>query len=98
MIIIPYLDMAFTIFRYMLFGRIIMSWFKLPNNQVFHYIWDFLYEMTEPVLAFFRRLMPPAMVGAVGIDFSPIIAFIVLQFAWGLVRSILISVLSSAGV
>lgn len=96
---IAYFDTAFRVYYYVLVARILMSWFKLPNNQMFLYIWDFVYELTEPLLAFFRRLMPPAMVGAVGIDFSPLIAMIVLNFGYtGLLRPLLAALLSSAGV
>lgn len=96
--LIRYFDTAFTVYYWILIARILMSWFKLPNNPIFLYLWDFLYELTEPVLSLFRRIMPPAMVGAVGIDFSPIIAMIVLRFGYSaLIRPILAMIISSAG-
>lgn len=93
---IKYFDTAFSIYYWLLFLRIIMSWFRLPANKIFQHIWNFIYDLTEPVLALFRRIMPSVMVGAVGVDFSPIIAFIVLRFAyWSIIRPILIAIFSS---
>jgi YggT family protein len=78
----------------MLILRILSSWFPLPRNPIVVAVWNFLYEITEPVLGIFRRLLPPAMVGAVGIDLSPIIALFVLQFAYGYaIRPLLITLL-----
>lgn len=96
--IIIYFDTAFQVYYWILIARILMSWFKLPNTPIFLHIWDFLYDLTEPVLSLFRRIMPPAMVGAVGIDFSPLIAMIVLRFAYSsVIRPLLAVLISSAG-
>jgi len=62
-----------------------MSW--LPNVDYYNPMVRFIYNATEPVLAPFRRLLPT--VG--GIDFSPILAFLVLDF----VRRVLIQLLIS---
>ena len=77
-------DIAFTIYRWIIFARIIMSW--LPNGY-YNPMVRFIYDVTEPVLAPFRQLLPS--VG--GIDFSPILVFLVLDF----VRRILLQVLIS---
>ena len=50
-----------------------------------HPIIKFIYEVTEPVMSPFRRLLPPAG----GLDFSPILAV----FAVYLVQSIVIKIL-----
>jgi len=78
-------DIAFTIYRWIIFARIIMSW--LPNVDYYNPMVRFIYDVTEPVLAPFRQLLPS--VG--GIDFSPILVFLVLDF----VRRILLQVLIS---
>jgi YggT family protein len=63
---------------------VLSSWFR-PNwdNPIF----AFLYDITEPVLGFFRKLIPIG--SGVGLDFSPMIAIIVLQ----IIESILIKTL-----
>lgn len=64
---------AFEVLNWLIIARILMSWFPHdPNNPIMR----FIYEITEPVLAPFRRLMPRT---TMPIDFSPIIAVLVLQ-------------------
>jgi len=48
----------------------------------------FIYEVTEPVLGLFRRLLPPRP--SFPIDFSPILAFIVLQLLENIVTRIIL--------
>ncbi|NMB45880.1 MAG: YggT family protein [Firmicutes bacterium] len=67
----------------MIFARIILSW--IPNVDYYHPLVRFLYEATEPILQPFRRLLPSLG----GIDFSPILVFLVLEF----VRNTIIRVL-----
>ena len=54
-----------------IFIRIILGWFVSPMNRVLH----FLIRVTEPVLAPFRRLLPPVAM----IDISPIIVLFLLD-------------------
>ncbi|HHV93269.1 MAG TPA: YggT family protein [Firmicutes bacterium] len=62
-----------------------MSW--LPNVDYYNPLVRFIYDITEPVLAPFRRLLPS--VG--GIDFSPILVFLVLDFVRRIVLQLLIA-------
>lgn len=65
--------MIFKILYFLLVVRIILSWFPVdPYNNVV----STLYQITDPLLAPFRRL--PLRVGM--IDLSPIFAFLVLAF------------------
>lgn len=41
---------------------------------------NFLYDTTEPFLRIFRGLLPAMRMGGMGLDFSPILAFLVLQY------------------
>jgi YggT family protein len=66
-------DYFFTILRYALFARILLSW--IPHNPE-NPLLKILYEGTEPLLAPFRRLMPRS---ALPIDLSPLIAMLVLS-------------------
>jgi YggT family protein len=53
-----------------LFARVVMSWIRVPYNQIVHLI----YQLTEPILRPIRRRMPMS----IGIDFSPMIVFLAL--------------------
>jgi len=67
----------FWLLRMMLFVRIILSWFPIGRNNKFMQI---LFAFTEPVLAPIRNLVNRSPLGGSGmvLDFSPIIAFILL--------------------
>lgn len=41
---------------------------------------NFVYDVSEPYLRIFRNLLPSVRMGGMGIDLSPILAFIVLRF------------------
>lgn len=62
------------LYGWVIFARLIVSWFRLDP---YHPIVQFLYRVTEPVLRPARQLIPPAG----GLDFSPIIVFVVLRIA-----------------
>jgi YggT family protein len=65
-------SLVFNIIYFLLVIRIIVSWVGAdPYNEIVRII----YAITEPILLPFRRL--PLQVGA--IDFSPILAFILLS-------------------
>ncbi len=68
------------IYQILLVIRIILSWFR-PNwsNPVF----ATLSQLTDPYLNLFRSIIPPLG----GMDFSPILAFLLLQFLVGAIRS-----------
>lgn len=40
---------------------------------------NFMYDLTEPFLRLFRRLLPSVAFGGMGLDLSPILAFIALR-------------------
>jgi YggT family protein len=64
------LDSVITLFLIVLFARVILSWIRIPYNPIVQSI----YRMTEPILAPIRRKLPLTW----GIDFSPMIVFILL--------------------
>jgi YggT family protein len=53
---------------------IITSWLRLPYSTTLNRIQRFLYDVCEPYLRIFRRLLPSTG----PIDFSPILAFLML--------------------
>ncbi|HQD90988.1 MAG: YggT family protein [Syntrophomonadaceae bacterium] len=80
--IIQIVETAFTVLVWLIIGRCILSFIR---HDPYHPIIKFIYEVTEPVMSPFRRLLPPAG----GLDFSPILAV----FAVYLVQSIVIKIL-----
>lgn len=75
---------AILIYEIILIARILMSWIPLDrSNPTIDSIVRFLYDITEPVMAPVRNVLPPMG----GFDFSPIVVFIGLQVISSLVRS-----------
>ncbi len=72
---------VFQILYWLLFARIVVTW--LPVDP-FHSAVQFLMQVTEPILAPFRRL--PLQVGM--LDLSAMVAFIALFF----VRNVLVGI------
>ena len=72
------------IYTYIVIGAVIASWIQLPPDNP---IGNFLYSMTEPLLAPIRSVLPDMG----GIDFSPL----VLLFAVRMLRGILLSAVAS---
>ena len=54
--------------------RVLLSWF--PNINGYDPPFSILSQLTDPYLNLFRSIIPPLG----GIDFSPMLAFFVLQF------------------
>lgn len=67
------------IYLFLLFGRIILSWFPISPGSALAPVFRVLYTITEPVLGPIRRLMPPMSVGGMGLDLSPLIVILVFQ-------------------
>lgn len=74
----------FRVYYVLLLARVIMSWVSFGDN----FVTRFIYEVTEPVLGLFRRLIPPRP--SFPLDFSPILAFIVLQLLERLILRIIL--------
>ncbi len=76
-----FLLVIINIYIYLLVASAILSWlvaFEVVNtrNRVIYVIGDFLYRVTEPPLRPIRRLLP----NLGGIDISPVVLILVLQF------------------
>jgi YggT family protein len=90
------IDLALSIYTWMLIGSAIFSWlfaFNVINgrNQFVNMVGNFLHNITEPVLAPIRRLMP----NLGGIDISPIIVLLIIffirSFMWNTVAPAVLS-------
>ena len=76
----------FNVLYVMLFVRILLSWFPMFRGSR---LVELLYILTEPVLAPIRNLIQRSPLGGPGmvLDFSPIIAFVLLR----LLSSVIVS-------
>ena len=68
------LSQFLTIYLYLMIFRVLLTWF--PNIDWSSAPFSILSQLTDPYLNLFRSIIPPLG----GIDFSPLIAFFVLQF------------------
>ena len=74
-----------SVYILLIFAYIITSWFRLPYSVWLNRIQRFLYDVCEPYLRIFRRILPP--LGP--LDLSPIIAI----FNRYLIRIVILSIL-----
>lgn len=75
------LMIVLRLFIYILIAQAILSWlvsFNVVNlhNQLVGTIWRALQALTEPILRPLRRVLPTAG----GIDFSPLVAILIIFF------------------
>jgi YggT family protein len=75
------------VYTILIFAYVLSSWLKLPYSPWLNRIQRFLYDVCEPYLRLFRRLLP-----ALGpLDLSPIVGVIFLV----VIRIVLISILET---
>ena len=86
-IIIPIINIIFQIYTLMLFARILGSW--LPQLTEYRFF-QFICFYTDPYLNFFRRFIPPLGM----IDFSPIVAFLCLNFMQNILLNVIVGLIS----
>jgi YggT family protein len=70
--------LALQVYKWVLIGRILLSYatmFWRPSPSLTPVI-RVIYELTEPVLSFLRRYIPP--IG--GFDLSPLVVFLAIDF------------------
>lgn len=80
------INIAFEVYAGLMLLRVLLSWVPHnPRNPIIR----FVYEITEPVLGFFRRIIPP--IGM--IDISPIVAFIALDILRRVIIHLLVTIL-----
>ena len=78
---------AARIYTFIIIARAVVSWIQ-PNP--YNPIVQVLYRLTEPVLFPIRKALAKRM-GNIGVDFSPIVAIILVNVFVGLIRWILLS-------
>ncbi|MEH1943220.1 MAG: YggT family protein [Nostoc sp.] len=71
-----------TFYSYLLIIRVLLTWF--PTIDWYNQPFAALGQITDPYLNLFRSIIPPLG----GMDFSPILAFLVLNLAGELLRTL----------
>jgi YggT family protein len=80
-----FVDVFISVYILLIFAYIITSWVRLPYSPWLNRIQRFLYDVCEPYLRLFRRILPPFG----PLDLSPIIAIFSLIFLERLIQAIL---------
>ena len=81
------IDTILGLYVWILIASAVLSWlvaFNVVNtrNRAVYVIGDFLYRVTEPVLAPIRRILP----NLGGLDLSPIVVILIIFFIRNLMR------------
>jgi YggT family protein len=80
-----FVNVFITVYTLVIFGYIITSWLRLPYSPWLNRIQRFLYDVSEPYLRLFRRILPP--LGP--LDLSPMIGIVVLLLLGQVINRIL---------
>jgi YggT family protein len=80
-----FVNVFISVYVLVIFAYIILSWVRLPYSPWLNRIQRFLYDVCEPYLRIFRRLLPSFG----GLDLSPIIAVLTLFLIDRVINSIL---------
>lgn len=63
------------LYFFILLARIVLSWFPVAPGSALSSVFGVVYSLTEPVLGPLRRMIPPLMLGGMGVDLSPLVVF-----------------------
>jgi len=77
----------YLVYLICIIAYIITSWIPLPYSVTLNRIQRFLYDVVDPYLRIFRRIIPQLSLGGLGLDLSPIIAIIVLTIVHQLIQA-----------
>ncbi len=81
-----FVSVFIDVYILMIFAYILTSWIRLPYSPWLNRVQRFLYDVSEPYLRLFRRVIPPFG----PLDISPVVAVLVLV----IVQSLLVDLLS----
>lgn len=76
-----FVNVFLSVYILLILVYVLLSWFRLPYNLWLNRIQRFLYDVCEPYIRLFRRVLPP--LGP--IDLSPAVAILVLILVRGFV-------------
>jgi len=65
-----FVDVFIGVYILLVFAYVLTSWIRLPYSPTLNRVQRFLYDICDPYLRIFRRVLPPLG----GLDLSPIVA------------------------
>src|SRR5262245_39357159 len=80
-----FITVVYYVYLLCIIAYILTSWIPLPYNVWLNRVQRFLYDVVDPYLRLFRRVIPQLSVAGLGLDLSPIIAILVLTIVYRLV-------------
>ena len=83
--IASFVSVFISVYILLILVYVLTSWIKLPYRPWLNHVQRFLYDVCEPYLRLFRRVLPP--LGP--LDLSPVVAVIVLIVIQRLVAAVL---------
>jgi YggT family protein len=84
-----FVTVLFYVYLLCIIAYILTSWIPLPYNVWLNRVQRFLYDVVDPYLRLFRRLLPQLSVAGLGLDLSPIVAILVLSVFYQVVQRLL---------
>ena len=80
-----FIDVFITVYILLILAYVLTSWIRLPYSPWLNRVQRFLYDVCEPYLRIFRRIVP--QIGP--LDLSPMVAILVLVFAQRIIGGLL---------
>ncbi len=87
-ILVRAVDYFFSIYYLLIIAAVIFSWIRPMRGTFLYDLARITYQLTEPVMSPIRRALPTAG----GLDFSPILALLLVQLVQRLVRMLLLQI------
>ena len=78
-----FVDFFFYLLSLAVLARVLLSWLRVSP---YHPAVEFLYRITEPILAPLRGIIPPVVM----MDISPIVALILMDIIRQIIRAIIL--------
>ncbi len=85
-VLISFVNTLATVLYVALIGRVVISWLNIGPSSPFFPIVNILYQITEPILAPIRRILPRFGM----LDLSPMVAILFVTFIQRLLRGLLV--------
>jgi YggT family protein len=76
--LIYFIYLLVVVYGWLIVARALLSWFPVRSGSPVFSIKRVLEAVTEPYLRLFRRLLPTARIGSVGLDLSALFGLVVL--------------------